>query len=364
MNASRLEGPPRQPEYSLVRILAEAGTVQDAAGRLLERIAGEFGWAYGALWLADGGDALLRMAEDWSDDDPALHEFRRLSKHVTFNPGLGLPGRVWASGEPAWIVDVVEDPNFPRAEIARRAGLHGAVGLPVLGPTGMLGVMEFLTRDLRPMEPAQLDLLRTLGRQVGQYVARASAEERLRAEENVSASIVRAALDCVITMDHEGRVLDFNPAAEETFGYRREEAVGRTVAELVIPPALREAHRLALGRYLQTGQPTILNQRLAMTAVRADGATLPVELTVTRIEDSEPPMFAGFLRDISARVRSEEEVTALLAREHEARVRAEEAERSRARAEWSRAVERALGRGTEANGRAAGGPHSPKEKEP
>jgi sigma-B regulation protein RsbU (phosphoserine phosphatase) len=159
-------------------------------------------------------------------------------------------------------------------------------------------------------------------------VARASAEQRLRETEDLSASIIRAALDCVITMDDEGRVVDFNPAAEATFGYSRDEAVGRTVAELVIPPALRQAHERALRRYLQTGEPTILNKRLEMSAVRADGTTLPVELTVTRIEQSEPPLFAAFLRDISARVRSEEEVTALLAREHDARVRAEEAERS------------------------------------
>jgi PAS domain S-box-containing protein len=328
MNASRLDGSPRQPEYALMRILAEAGTVQRAAQGLLKFIAGEFGWVYGALWLADNGSELLRMAEDWSHDDPALHEFRRLSRRLTFSSGLGLPGRVWASGEPAWIVDVTEDPNFPHAEIARRAGLHGAVGLPVPGPTGMLGVMEFLTRDVRPDEPERLDLLRTLGRQVGQYVARASAEQRLRETEDLSASIIRAALDCVITMDHEGRVVDFNPAAEETFGYRRDEAVGRTVAELVVPPALRQAHQRALRRYLQTGAPTILNQRLEMSAVRADGSTLPVELTVTRIERSEPPLFAAFLRDISARVRHEEQMTALLAREHDARVRAEEAERS------------------------------------
>jgi PAS domain S-box-containing protein len=328
MKASRLEGSQRQPEHALVRILSEAGTVEDAAQRLLELIAGEFGWVYGALWLVDDGSELLRMAEDWSQDDPALHEFRRLSRRLTFSPGLGLPGRVWASGEPAWIVDVTEDPNFPRAEIARRAGLHGAIGLPVPGPTGVLGVMEFLTRDARPNEPEQLDLLRTLGRQVGQYVARASAEQRLRETEDLSASIIRAALDCVITMDDEGRVVDFNPAAEETFGYRRDDAVGRTVAELVIPPELREAHQRALRRYLRTRQPRILNRRLEMTALRDDGSRLPVELTVTHIERSDPPLFAAFLRDISARVRNEEEVTALLAGEHDARVRAEEAERS------------------------------------
>jgi PAS domain S-box-containing protein len=328
MNASRLDGSSRVPESALVRILAEASTVRDAARRLLELIAGEFGWVYGALWLSDDGLELLRMTDDWSLDDPTLHEFRRVSRSLTFNPGLGLPGRVWVSGEPAWIVDVTEDPNFPRAEIARRAGLHGAVGLPVLGPSSVLGVMEFLTRDVREIEPDQLDLLRTLGRQVGQYVARASAEERLRATEDLSASIVRAALDCVITMDHEGRVIDFNPAAEATFGYSRDDAVGNTVAELIVPEALREAHRRAIARYLRTDKPTILNRRLEMTGMRADGSTLPIELTVTRIARSEPPLFAGFLRDISARVRSDEEVTALLAREHEARVRAEQAERA------------------------------------
>jgi PAS domain S-box-containing protein len=326
--SSRREGASGQPDYALVRILAEAGTVGDAAGRLLALIAHEFGWAYGALWLADERAELLRMSEDWSVEDPGLHEFRRLSRRLTFNPGLGLLGRVWVSGEPAWIVDVCEDPNFARAEVARRAGLHAAVGLPVLSAGVVLGVMEFLGRDARPADPGELELLRTLGRHVGEHVARARAEQRLRATEDLSASIVEAALDCVITMDHEGRVVDFNPAAEATFGYRRAEAVGRTVAELVIPPALRDAHTRALSRYLQTGEPTILNRRLEMTGTRADGSTMPVELTVTRIAHSDPPLFAGFVRDISERVRSQEEVTALLAREHEARVRAEDAERA------------------------------------
>jgi PAS domain S-box-containing protein len=317
-----------QPEYALVRVLAEAATVEDAAQLLLQLIAGEFGWAYGALWLKDNGGNVLHVADDWSLDEPELHEFRRLSRRLTFGPGLGLPGRVWTTGEPAWIVDVAEDANFPRIEIAARAGLRAAVGLPVLGPYGVLGAMEFLSREARAVEPEQLDLLRTLGRQVGQYVARAHAEERLRATEEVSAAIVRAALDCIVTMDHEGRIVDFNPAAEEIFGHRREDAIGRTVAELVIPPEHRQAHARALRRYVETGEPTILNRRLEMTALRADGSTLPVELTIARVGSSTPPLFAGFVRDISARRRSEEEVEALLTREHDARVRAEQAERA------------------------------------
>jgi PAS domain S-box-containing protein len=320
--------PPREPEYALVRVLADASTMKDAAERLLELIAGEFNWVYGAFWMPDDGDELLRVVDDWSLDEPALHEFRTLSRRLGFGRGLGLPGRVWTSGEPAWIVDVDDDPNFPRFEIAARAGLHAAVGLPVVGPDGVLGVMEFLTREVRAVEPEQIDLLRTLGRQAGQYVARVRAEERLRASEEISAGIVRAALDCVITMDHEGRVVDFNPAAEDTFGYRRDDAIGRTVAELVVPPELRQAHGNALRRYVDTGRATILNRRLELMAQCADGSTLPVELTVARVGTGVPPLFAGFVRDISTRVRTDTEITALLEREHDARVRAEEAERS------------------------------------
>jgi PAS domain S-box-containing protein len=319
---------PREPEYALVRILAEAATVQDAAQRLLELIAREFDWAYGALWLSDDREALLRVVDDWGLDEPALNEFRQLNRRLTFGPGVGLPGRVWSTGEVAWIVEIGDESNFPRVEMAARAGLHAGVGLPVMGPDGVLGVMEFVTRDVREVDPEQVDLLRTIGRQVGQYVARARAEERLRASQEVSSAIVRAALDCVITMDHEGRVVDFNPAAEDTFGYDREEAIGRLLAELVIPHAMREAHTVALRRYVDTGHATILNRRLELVALRADGSTFPVELTVARVGTGTPPLFAGFVRDITARRRGEAEITALLERDHNARLRAEDAERS------------------------------------
>jgi PAS domain S-box-containing protein len=328
MWSSRPGGAAARPEYSLVRILAEAGTVADAAQGLLELIATEFGWVYGALWLADEEGELLRWAEGWSVEDPAVREFGILSQRLTYTSGVGLPGRVWESGEPAWIADLASEPNFPRAEAAQRAGLRAAAVVPVVGPTGVLGAMELLGRDVRAPEPEQLDLMGTLGRQVGQYVARIRAEERLRATEEVSASIVQAALDCIITMDATGRVLDFNPAAEEVFGYRREEALGRTVAELIVPPEHRTAHQRSLRRYAETGEGRILDRRLEMTGMRADGSTLPVELTVTRLGRADPPLFAGFVRDISARRRGEEEVAELLAREHDARIRAERAERS------------------------------------
>lgn len=101
-------------------------------------------------------------------------------------------------------------------------------------------------------------------------------------------------------MSFDGRVQDWNPAAERMFGYSREAAVGRELAELIIPHALRDRHRAALARYVETGQATIIDRRLELFALRADGKLIPVELTVTRVPDADPPLFAGFVRNQSA----------------------------------------------------------------
>jgi PAS domain S-box-containing protein len=119
--------------------------------------------------------------------------------------------------------------------------------------------------------------------------------------------VFAAALDAVVVIDSDGRVRDWNPSAEDTFGYSWNEANGRDLADLIIPPAYRAAHRAAFKRYLETRRPTILDRRLELTALRQDGSEFPVELTVTLVPDVEPPLFAGFVRDLSARARGQHE---------------------------------------------------------
>jgi len=316
-----------EPHYALLRILAETTALPDAAMRLSELVAMHFGWQVGGLWVADEAAGLLRYSGGWAEDDADLAAFRQVCERLTFTRGVGLPGAVWESGEPVWIPELATAPNFPRVEPATRAGLDAAVAVPLTSPGGVLGVLELMARGVRAPDPAELGFLGTIGREIGQYVARTGAEERLHLSEEMSAAIVQAALDCIITMDHEGRITDFNAAAEATFGFKREDVVGRPLAEVVVPPALREAHRGALRRYVETRQATILNRRLELEAVRADGTIFPVELTVTRLGRREPPVFGGFIRDITDRRSGEEQVARLLESEHAARVRAEHAER-------------------------------------
>jgi PAS domain S-box-containing protein len=108
--------------------------------------------------------------------------------------------------------------------------------------------------------------------------------------------VFNASVDAVVVMSEDGRVRDWNPAAERMFGYSHAEAVGRELASLIIPAALRERHRAAVARYAETGQATILDRRLELFATNARRELVPVELTVTRIPDSDPPLFAGFVR--------------------------------------------------------------------
>jgi PAS domain S-box-containing protein len=113
-----------------------------------------------------------------------------------------------------------------------------------------------------------------------------------------------AALDCVIIADASGRVVEFNPAAERTFGYSRNEALGRTMAELIVPPSLRERHNAAFARLVETGRATVLGRRLELSGMRADGSEFPVELTLSQVE-GEPFLICGALRDLSAEKQAE-----------------------------------------------------------
>jgi len=148
-----------------------------------------------------------------------------------------------------------------------------------------------------------------------EITGRKLVEERLRREERElkvgearKAAILDSALDSIVTIDHQGLITEFNPAAEHTFGYRREQVMGKPLADTIIPPSLREIHRQGFARYLATGEARVLGRRLEMTAIRADGSEFPVELAITPIPTNGLPSFTGFLRDITKRKRAEQEL--------------------------------------------------------
>jgi len=138
---------------------------------------------------------------------------------------------------------------------------------------------------------------------------RKRAAEGLRESEARKRAILESALDCIVTMDHAGVVVDWNPAAERTFGFMRADAIGKEMADLIIPPRYRERHRRGLAHHHETGQGPVLGNRLELSAITADGSEFPVELAITRIESEGLPMFTGYVRDITERKRAEQELS-------------------------------------------------------
>jgi PAS domain S-box-containing protein len=300
-------------EHAVARILAETERRVEVYEAVLAAIGASLEWELGAVWESGAEDQRLRCVCTWHAGEGAP-EFEALSERITLAKGEGLPGRVLASGEPLWIVDAPEDANFPRANVALRSGLHAAFGFPLRSAQGVVGVMEFFSRALREPDERLLQTMRTLGSQLGQFVARRQAEDEVRASESRLRAMLEASLDAVVTMDHAGRVLGWNHAAETTFGYRADEALGRDMAELIVPPEHRPAHRHGLARFLESGEPVILDRRLELTAMHRNGAQFPVELTITRIPLPGLPTFTGYLRDITERRSAEEELRASRAR--------------------------------------------------
>src|SRR5439155_3728512 len=182
-----------------------------------------------------------------------------------------------------------------------------ALAFPVTSAGRAIGVLEFYAREARQPDESLAAVLGTFGAQIGQLVERVHAERARRASDARSRAYLRAALDAVVLIGPEGRVIEWNPAAEKMFGYSREEALGRELAELVVPETLRPSHRAALSRYAETGEARLIGQRLELTGMRSDGSTFPVELTLSRAEDEEF-LVCGAIRDLSERLLAAEEL--------------------------------------------------------
>jgi PAS domain S-box-containing protein len=303
-----------QVEHAVARILAENDQPVEVYPKVLQVIGTSLGWELAAVWETGPDDELLRCLRTWHAGAGAAPEFEAISGRIALAPGEGLPGRVLVSGEPVWMVDAPAAGNFPRADVARRDGLHAAFGFPLLSPKGVVGVMEFFARELREPDERLLETMRGLGSQIGQFVARRHAEAAVRDSESRLRAMLESALDAVVTMDHTGRVVGWNHAAEATFGYGADEALGRDMADLIVPHAYRDAHRKGLTRFLETEHAVLLDSRIELTGRRKNGTEFPVELTVTRIALTGPPMFTGYLRDITDRKKAEADLRASRAR--------------------------------------------------
>jgi PAS domain S-box-containing protein len=292
------------------RLLASSKTLLEAAPKLLRTLCGRADWDYSALWMVDTGAQVMRCLDVFHRPAINLEDFAQQSREVTFVKGIGTPGRVWASGQATWVSDVMNDYNFPRAALAAKCGLHTALVFPILIGGEVIGAFEFLSRELRQRDEVLLTMHNVSG-QVGLLVERNRADEAKRDSEARKTAIIESALDCIITIDNQNRIIEFNPSAERTFGRSRSAVIGKQLADVIIPPTLCNPQSQGIAQYLAMGEARILGKRMEVTALRADGTEFPVELAITRVEADGGQAFTAFIHDITERKLAEAKVKAM-----------------------------------------------------
>ena len=235
-------------EYVAARVLLDATSFEEAAPKILEAICLTLGWEHGALWTVDRETDGLRCTEMWTSPSASFPEFDALSRRTTFRRGIGLPGRVWANGEPAWIPDVVRDTNFPRAPVGAREGLHAAFGFPVLLRGEVLGVMEFFSREIREPDEELLAMLTTVGNQIGMFIDRRRAQDELD-------RFFRLSLDMLCVADLDGYFKRVNPVWERVLGWSESDLTSRPYMDFIHPDD-RDATR-AVAKQLGEGRELV-----------------------------------------------------------------------------------------------------------
>ena len=294
-------------QYEVMVTVAGATTLGEAAPKLLQAVGEQLGWPLGLLWTMEGDR--LRLQTSWSKLDDGAAAFVVGSRATSFVLGIGLPGRVWKSGRPAWVADVQADDNFPRAAFAEEAGIRSAFAFPLLGVGGVVGVAEFFGQQQQPPDDELLDTVSTLGRQIGQFLDRIEVERSLRlALASLSESEVRfrtlaeATSQIVWTADAAGHVLS-SPSWSAFTGQRPEELVTGKVGDSVHP----EDRERSLEKWTAAVERTT-NMVTDLRLRRRDGVYVPMLMRAAPVLNSDGTVheWIGTLTDISDRKRAED----------------------------------------------------------
>jgi signal transduction histidine kinase/DNA-binding response OmpR family regulator len=199
-------------QHAATEALVAGPTTSEVLPAVLRAVCEALHWDEAALWWVDRERNVLRCEEFWRATTSTSGEFETITRAITFETGVGLPGRVWQTGLPAWIRDVVKDRNFPRAEHAAKEGLHGAFGFPITLAGVTIGVLEFFSRRIEKPDKELLGMMATVGSQIGLFMEQKQAEAQIREQQEELRRAKEAAEDAttaksefLANMSHEIR---------------------------------------------------------------------------------------------------------------------------------------------------------------
>ncbi|MCI0700434.1 MAG: response regulator [Planctomycetia bacterium] len=292
-------------QYTATRVLADSPRPAEAVPELLRAVCQSVGWELGAMWRVDPRNGSLRCSDLWHDPTSNLTEFAELSRQLSFAPGSGLPGRVWASGEPAWIPDVTRDPNFPRAPVAQRVGLRAGIAFPITVGGETLGVMEFFSREVQESDEDLLRGFTAVGSQIGQFLKRERAEEEAAFERHLLHSLLDTIPDSVYFKDERSRFIRVSRAMAERHGLGDPASViGKSDFDIFTEeharPAFDDEQEI-----MRSGEPVVGKEEKETWSGREDQWVLTTKMPLRDTSGKVVGTF-GISRDITKRKQAEE----------------------------------------------------------
>ncbi|MDX2229628.1 MAG: PAS domain S-box protein [Leptolyngbyaceae cyanobacterium bins.349] len=288
-------------QYGITRGLAEAETFEAAIAAILPALGDGLGWQMSILWQIDHDAGELRFAQSWQAATITGDLFKTVSQTMTFAPQVGLPGRIWATGQPAWIRAIAADSNFCRATTAQEVGFQSAFGFPILLGHDVLGVIEcFSTQQLAPDQDL-LQLMGAIGNQIGQFMERKRAETSLRESEAQFQSFMSHSPASAWIMDMEGRLRYGSPTYLRTFHSVQQPIIGKTICELFEPEVAAQC--LTNNRQVMTTGQVVESLE---TALCVDGTVRDFLVYKFPLPSAtEEPLMGGVAIDITERRQAE-----------------------------------------------------------
>ncbi len=296
-------------QYSVAEALAQAGPVSEAAVKTLRIIGENSGWDVGVLWILDREIKQLRCLEYWNAPAVKFPNFEALCRKLTFDEGVGLIGRVWACRRPAWIPDLRNDGNFPRASAAESDGLRAACAFPIFLEEEIVAVLELFSREVRPENDEFVKIISAVGAQIAQYLLRKRAEEGLLASERRMQQMMSLMPIGVYTCDASGCINFFNRRAAELWGaepspgeteeaFWRKLQLWRVDGTRVLPHETPMAQSMLLGRSVRDEELVI---------VRGNGEKMVISIEIEPLLDLTGHRFGSIsvFQDITKQARAD-----------------------------------------------------------
>ena len=295
----------RTLEHEVASRLANADKLADVTPGIIGAICSNMGWHCGAHWSWNAKDATFHCVATWSVAHPEVQAFVARIQDPDFVPSAATPlRRVVDSSVPICIPDLTREENG----LAFGCGLRGMLSFPIVSGGKALGAMEFFSRETCEPEETPLEALLGIGAQIGLFCGRNEAEEARRDSEERLRGIVDVALQAIIAVDKQFRIVLFNPSAEKMFGCTASEAIGGSI-ERIIPERLHEVHRRHMNNFVHGAQSVRrMGESMEIIGVRADGVEFPVEASISRMTHAGEPLYSVILSDITLRKNRDEQL--------------------------------------------------------